>query len=49
MVGGPVPEDALARLGAHFSPDEVVHLTVAIAAINAWNRIAGGLRFPPPA
>lgn len=49
MAGGPVPEQALARLGAAFAPDEVVHLTVAIAAINAWNRIAGGLRFPPPA
>lgn len=49
MAGGPVPEDALAQLGTAFTPDEVVHLTVGIAAINAWNRIAGGLRFPPPA
>lgn len=48
MPVGPVPDDALARLGAAFAPDEVVHLTLAIATINAWNRIAGGLRFPPP-
>lgn len=48
MAGGPMPEDAVARLGEIFAPDEVVHLTIAIATINAWNRIAGGLRFPPP-
>lgn len=32
-----------------FSPREVLMLTIAIAHINAWNRIAGGLHFAPPA
>jgi AhpD family alkylhydroperoxidase len=31
-----------------FGADEVVFLTAAIANINAWNRVAGGLRFSPP-
>ena len=38
-----------ACLRDHFSEAETVHLTVAIANINAWNRIAGVLHFPPPA
>jgi hypothetical protein len=27
---------------------EAMFLTVAIASINAWNRIGGALRFAPP-
>ncbi|KTQ98656.1 alkylhydroperoxidase [Aureimonas ureilytica] len=42
--GAPSPEPS-----AEFSPREVLRLTVAIAHINAWNRIAGGLHFAPPA
>lgn len=34
-------------LCAHFTRPEVLHLTAAIGAINAWNRLAGGLRFTP--
>ncbi|MFM2481174.1 carboxymuconolactone decarboxylase family protein [Celerinatantimonas sp. YJH-8] len=34
-------------LGDHFSESEKTYLTVAIAHINAWNRIAGTLHFPP--
>lgn len=48
MGARPVPEAAEAELRAHFSHAETLHLTVAVATINAWNRIAGGLRFPPP-
>lgn len=33
-------------LSDHFSAQEVLNLTVAIANINAWNRIAGALHFP---
>lgn len=33
---------------AEFTPEQLLRLTVAIAAINAWNRIAGPLRFAPP-
>jgi AhpD family alkylhydroperoxidase len=40
--------DARAWVSAAFSPDEVLRLTLAAAAINAWNRIAGPLGFPPP-
>jgi AhpD family alkylhydroperoxidase len=43
-----VPDDAYAMLREHFSEAEAVHLSVVVANINAWNRIAGGLRFPPP-
>lgn len=43
-----MPADAYANLLAHFSPREAAYLTSAIGAINAWNRIAGGLRFAPP-
>jgi len=32
-----------------FSHREVAFLTSAVALINAWNRIAGGLRFAPAA
>lgn len=32
----------------HFSEEQVLRLTLAIAAINAWNRIAGPLGFTPP-
>lgn len=37
-----------ARLQANFSSQELPFLTAAIANINAWNRIAGALRFSPP-
>lgn len=37
--------DALPRC---LSADEIVHLTIAIALTQAWNRIAGGLRRQPP-
>jgi AhpD family alkylhydroperoxidase len=37
------------QLCGEFDAAEVAHLTAAVGAINAWNRIAGGLRFTPPA
>lgn len=43
-----IDDAAYANLVAHFSTEEIAHLTAAIANINAWNRIAGGLRFAPP-
>ena len=46
------PQDAGAArqaLGEHFDADQVLQLTVAVATINAWNRIAGPLGFEPPA
>lgn len=31
-----------------FDENEATLLTVAVGTINAWNRIAGGMRFDPP-
>lgn len=47
MAAVPVTADAHAALLGAFSEAEAMHLTVSIATINAWNRIAGGLHFPP--
>ncbi|TXI01417.1 MAG: carboxymuconolactone decarboxylase family protein [Pseudomonas monteilii] len=38
---------AQAQVRAHFEGGEFVHLTAAIASINAWNRIAVGLHIAP--
>ena len=48
MPVSPVPETAWPALRAHFSEHEATDLTVAIANISAWNRLAGAPRFPPP-
>ena len=40
---------AAAALRSEFTEQEIIFLTVAVANINAWNRIAGPLRFPQPA
>jgi len=48
MPQGPVEDAGFEGLAAHFSPAEQAQLTAAIAVINAWNRIAGSLRFTPP-
>jgi len=41
--------EVFAALCQQFSPQEVAYLTSSIGLINAWNRIAGGLRFAPAA
>ncbi len=40
------PDDVYAQLAAEFSPEEIVALTLAVVAINGWNRFAVGLRSP---
>jgi AhpD family alkylhydroperoxidase len=40
-------DDIYDRVRAHFSEDEMVKLTMAIIAINGWNRLAIGFRTPP--
>jgi AhpD family alkylhydroperoxidase len=40
-------DGAFAQLGGHFSEQEIVELSWAIAQINAWNRMAVGMRQPP--
>lgn len=38
------PDDLYEELRRHFSEKEIVDLTWAVAAINAWNRVAIGFR-----
>lgn len=42
------PDDVYAQLGASFSESEIVKLTMLVATINAWNRIAISFRFVHP-
>ncbi len=43
-----VSDATWAQVQAQFTQSEIAFLTAAVAAINAWNRIAGALRFEPP-
>ena len=43
-----VPDEAYEAVCKHFSQDEVIALSVAVANINAWNRLGGAFRFAPP-
>jgi AhpD family alkylhydroperoxidase len=38
------PDDVYAQVREHFDDDELVALTLAIVAINGWNRFAVGFR-----
>jgi AhpD family alkylhydroperoxidase len=40
------PDDVYAEVEREFSPEEIVALTLAVVAINGWNRFAVGLRTP---
>jgi AhpD family alkylhydroperoxidase len=40
------PDDVYDELKPHFTEAEIVALTFAIVAINAWNRLAIGFRAP---
>jgi AhpD family alkylhydroperoxidase len=42
-----VPEDVYQQARAHFSEDELVNLTIAIVAINGWNRLEVSFRGVP--
>ena len=42
------PDDVYNEVRAHFSEAETVNLTMLIAAINAWNRLAISFRAVPP-
>jgi AhpD family alkylhydroperoxidase len=42
------PDDLYAELRAHFTEIETIDLTLAIAAINAWNRMSIATRAPEP-
>jgi AhpD family alkylhydroperoxidase len=40
------PDNAYTELTDHFSPEEIVALTLQVVAINGWNRLAVGFRAP---
>jgi len=42
------PDDVYNEVRAHFSEAETVNLTMLIATINAWNRLAISFRAQPP-
>ena len=46
---GHVPDDVFEEVRKHFSEKELVDLTVAIVAINGWNRLAIAFRAVPGA
>ncbi|GCE45448.1 AhpD family alkylhydroperoxidase [Thermosporothrix hazakensis] len=41
-----VPDDVYERVKQHFTDEELVNLTVAISAINVWNRLNVSFRTP---
>ena len=41
-----VPDDVYAFVAEHFSEGEIVDLTLAVIAINGWNRMAIAMRSP---
>ena len=43
-----MPDEAYDAVRKHFSEGEVIFLSIAIATINAWNRLGAAFRFAPP-
>ncbi len=43
-----VPDDVYEQVSGSFSDEEIVKLTMLVATINAWNRIAISFRFVHP-
>jgi AhpD family alkylhydroperoxidase len=46
VTEGHVPDDAFREARAHFSEAELTNLTLAVATINAWNRLSIAFRIP---
>jgi AhpD family alkylhydroperoxidase len=46
-IAGGVPDELYGKAREHFSEKELVDLTWAVAAINAWNRVAISFRTVP--
>ena len=46
LASSGAPDDVYDQVAAEFNPEEIVALTLAIVAINGWNRFAVGLRSP---
>ena len=47
ITDGHAPDDMFLRVRQYFSEEEMVNLTLAIVAINGWNRLAIGFRSVP--
>lgn len=47
VTEGHAPDAVYEEVRAQFSEEDIVKLSLAIATINAWNRLAVGLRFIP--
>jgi hypothetical protein len=46
VADGHVPDEVYAHARQHFSEQARVHLTMAVVAINGWNRLAISCRWP---
>lgn len=44
---GHVPDEVFEQVRDHFSDEEIVNLTMAVVAINAWNRLSISFRTVP--
>jgi AhpD family alkylhydroperoxidase len=42
-----VPDEVWNRVKPHFTPEELVDLTLLVSTVNAWNRFAIAFRKPP--
>jgi len=47
LADGPVEDEDFAAVREEFSEEEIVNLTLAIVAINGWNRFSVGFAVPP--
>ncbi len=47
IAGDRVPDEVFAEVHAHLSETEVADLTMAVATINAWNRLSIASRLEP--
>ncbi len=46
IADGHVPDETFDNVRRQFSEQELVNLTMAVVAINGWNRLAVGFRYP---
>jgi len=47
IAGNHVPDELYEQVRQHFSEEELVNLTLAVIAINGWNRLAISFRAEP--
>lgn len=47
LADGPVTDELYAAVAEHFTEAELANLTLAIVAINGWNRFSVGFAVPP--